>query len=627
MTLLTADNLCCSFDGQVILDKVSLAVNSGQGIGVVGKNGCGKTTLFEIVAGRRELDIGSVSLARKCRLDYAEQDISAYFELPLFEYVASARDDLLAMRKEIALLQQELETNPEDRSSLERLGQLQNKFEVEDGFNFENQVKIILEGLGFPSERHGDLLRRFSGGEKNRASLARLLAGNGNLLLLDEPTNHLDIESTRWLEEYLQTSNRAYLVVSHDRAFLKATVSQVWELYRGKLERYSGGIDYYLTERAARRAQHVHRYHHQQAEIKHLEEYIRRNMAGQKTKQAQSKLKCLGRIKRLPPPKTDGPAARIKMESSGRSYAHVVSVSNVALGYDSEAFLTKAAFDLYRGDRVGLIGRNGSGKTTLLKSLVGELAPIDGDIKLGNNVDVAYFDQELSDLDPTLTVLDSLWELDRVADGGRIRSFLARFGFTGDDPFKVVSSLSGGEKTKLSLAKLLYHPANFIIFDEPTNHLDMDSREALEEALLEYQGSCLIVSHDRYFLDRVANRILHIEAGRLATYEGNYSYFREHTDPADTVRKAKSSKSRDDYLAFKEQSRRRGRLKKDLQKTKERIAQAEADLRQIEIDLVENISTSDWEKLQAAHDRKSALEAELLDLYATLEQLEATDLD
>jgi ATP-binding cassette subfamily F protein 3 len=246
---------------------------------------------------------------------------------------------------------------------------------------------------------------------------------------------------------------------------------------------------------------------------------------------------------------------------------------------------------------------------------------------LGNHVEVAYFDQELSDLNPTRTVLDSLWDLDPAADGGRIRSFLARFGFTGDDPFKVVSSLSGGEKTKLSLARLLYHPANFIIFDEPTNHLDMDSREALEEALLEYEGSCLIVSHDRYFLDRVANRILHIENGRLDIYEGNYSYFRERNEPGDAVRKPKSSKSRNDYLAFKEQSRRRGRLKKDLQKTKERIEQAETDLCQIEIDLTDNIPSSDWEQLQTVHEKKDNLEAELLELYAHLEQLEATNLD
>jgi ATP-binding cassette subfamily F protein 3 len=297
------------------------------------------------------------------------------------------------------------------------------------------------------------------------------------------------------------------------------------------------------------------------------------------------------------------------------------------LGYGPEPIVREISFDVHRGDKVGLIGRNGSGKTTLLKALVGELAPIEGDIRLGNNANVAYFDQELSDLNPRETVLDSLWAVDPVAEIGAIRSFLARFGFTGEDSFKLVAALSGGEKTKLSLARLLYHPANLIIFDEPTNHLDMDSRESLEEALLGYDGCCLIVSHDRYVLDRVTGRILHLDHTTAKMYEGNYSYFREKTRgvAAPPSPKTREAGSREAYLAFKEQSRRRSRHKKLLASTRQRIVDLESELRQAGEDIHENIPRSDWERLNETTERKQQLEEELLKLYANLEKLENTD--
>jgi len=317
----------------------------------------------------------------------------------------------------------------------------------------------------------------------------------------------------------------------------------------------------------------------------------------------------------------------MNMTSSGRSFAHVLSLRNVSIGYGGTDVVRNVHFDLYRGDKVGLIGCNGSGKTTLLKSLVGLLAPTTGDIRLGNKLDVAYFDQELSDLDDRATVLGSLWEIDSTAEVGKIRSFLARFGFTGDDPFKLVAALSGGEKTKLSLARLLYHPANFTIFDEPTNNLDMDSRERLEEALIEYDGTCLVVSHDRYFLDRVVNRILYINRGTLDAYDGNYSYFREKTKPAVAEDEPRQPKSKESYLAFKEQSRRRSRHKRDLTLTRETIARLEKELQQAVQDIDHDIPRSDWVKLDEAGDRKSKLEREILQLYAKLEELEKIELD
>ncbi len=573
-----------------------------------------------------EPDTGTVTRSNSCRIDYITQDKNNLQDITLFDYVAAARQDLLDMRHEITTLQEHLALHASDNASLERLGHLQPKFEAEGGFTFEHEISVILEGLGFDKERHNDRMIEFSGGEKNRAGLARVLAGRGNLLLLDEPTNHLDIESTTWLEEYLAKTNKAYLIISHDRAFLSATVQNIWEIQFGKLHFYTGGFEKYLVERAERKRLHEHHYKHQQEEIKRLEEFVRRNMAGQKTKQAQSKLKYLSRIKRIPPPLADKSSQTIRMQSSRRSYAHILEVRDVVLGYGAAAVVEDVNFDMYRGEKVGVIGRNGSGKSTLLKSLIGEIAPIAGEIRLGSNVDVAYFDQELTDLNPELSVLDSLWELDPTAEVGKIRSFLARFGFTGEDSFKLVKSLSGGEKTKLSLAKLLYHPVNFIIFDEPTNHLDIDSREVLEKALQEYDGTCLIVSHDRHFLDSVVNRIFYINDGALTIYDGGYSYFKEKTTVM-AVPKPKVAKSKEAYLAFKEKSKQKARHKKQLQATRIKISDLETELAALEDDIHNNIPKTDWEKLNQAIERKKEIEEQLLELYVTLEQLEKVQID
>jgi ATP-binding cassette subfamily F protein 3 len=627
VTLLTADKISKRFNDQIIFDQVSFSIQDDEKIGLVGKNGSGKTTLFEIMVGRMEIDSGKLNRSKACRIDYIEQDKTEYFDLPLFEFVTSAREDLLKMRREMFSLQQRLATNPHDEDGLFRLGQLQSKFEIEGGFSFESEVKIILAGLGFEPERHAERIRNFSGGEKNRAGLARALAGNGNLLLLDEPTNHLDIESTMWLEEYLSKTDRSYLIVSHDRAFLTATVERVWEISHGRIDLYTGGFEKYLKERVKRKSQQEHRYKHQQQEIKRIEEFVRRNIAGQKTKQAQSKLKYLNRIKRLPPPRYEGPEASIPVRSSGRSFAHVLSVEDVSLGYGETAVIEDACFDIYRSDKVGLIGRNGSGKTTVLRALIGELAPMRGEIKLGANVDVAYFDQELVDLNPGATVLDNVWEMDPTAEIGKMRSFLARFGFSGEDCFKLVSSLSGGEKTKLSLARLLYHPTNFLIFDEPTNHLDLDSREVLEKALKDFDGSCLIVSHDRYFLDQVVDRIFYLNEGNLRVFGGDYSYFQEKMAAEGAPVKVKDGVSKEAYLMFKEKSKRLARHIKQIRSTKKKIANLEKELGKLEEDIRHNIPKNNWEKLHEASHHKQKLEEEILDLYAALEKLEEIKLD
>lgn len=627
MSLLSADKISKAFNDQVLFKQVSFTINKGERIGFVGKNGTGKTTLFEIMTGIQSVDSGNITKSKDCRIDYVEQEKSDYYDTTLFDFVSAARTDLSEMRHKLSQLEENLSINPKDNKSLEELGSVHDRYEHSGGFNFESEVKIILHGLGFEKDRFNDRVKNFSGGEKNRAGLAKILAGNGNFLLLDEPTNHLDIESTKWLEEFLNKTSKALIVVSHDRMFLNNIVTKVWELYNSRIDIYVGSFEYYLSQREEKKRLHEHNYKHQQERIKQLEDFVRRNMAGQKTKQAQSKLKYLARIKRLPPPEKDGLGPSIKMKSSGRSYSQVLSVENITVGYGNNKVVEDIIFDIYRGDKIGLIGQNGSGKSTLLKSLIGELDPMKGEIKLGSQVDVAYFDQEQSDLNDNQTVLENLWELDPFVEVGQIRSFLARFGFTGDDSLKIVSTLSGGEKTKLSLAKLLYYPVNFIIFDEPTNHLDIVSRETLEDALIEYDGSLLIVSHDRYFLNRVVNKIYHIKNSHLNIYNGNYSYFEEKNSQDNFIPIQKVKKSATDYLSFKEKSKQRSKLKKEISAIEEKIKSREELLLDIADKIENKIPKSDWEKLQELSDWKNNIEDELIILYEKLEQLKEVTID
>jgi ATP-binding cassette subfamily F protein 3 len=627
MTLISGENITLKIEDRYLFRELSFSLNADDRVGLVGPNGIGKTTLFEIMAGHILPESGQVLKAKNCAIAYIRQELDEELGQTLMEYALGARPDLLAARDEIDRLGHELELAPENEKLLDRMGQLQNRFEIDGGYDFEAEVKMILVGLGFPENRFHNRLSVFSGGEKSRASLARILAGQSNLLLLDEPTNHLDIQSTVWLEEYLSGLQKAYIVVSHDRTFLANTVNKVWEINTQRIDQYFNGFDKYLLEREERRRLLEHRYRHQQEEIKRIEEFIRRNMAGQKTKQAQSRQKYLARMKRIELPDADRASHNISIDSSGRSYNLVLSCEKAAFGYGHHRLIEDVDLNLYRGETIGLIGPNGCGKSTIIKTILGEIEPLDGQVAIGNKVEPAYFDQELSDLNDNNIVLDEIWELDNLAEPARLRTYLARFGFSGEDVFKKVQFLSGGEKTKLALAKILYRPANFLIFDEPTNHLDIDSRQALEEALIEYDGSCLLVSHDRYFLDRVVDKIAAVENGRLKVFAGGYSYYREKallTQEIPKKRSADPDKKRA-YEEFKKSSQQKGRIRKELQSVRSKITAHEKILDNLAADLDHNIPKWDWEKLEAASKEKLRIEEVLIDLYEKLEQLEIMD--
>jgi ATP-binding cassette subfamily F protein 3 len=627
MTLIAGENISKQFEDRVIFKDLCFSANDRDRIGLIGPNGVGKTTLFEIMTERLTPDSGGIVKAKNCLISYMKQEFSGDGSISLFNYILSAREDLLQLEADIKKAESDVERAGGSTKAVERLGELQHLYEASGGYEFANEAKRILRGLGFPENRFHNPIALFSGGEKNRAALARALASKSNLLLLDEPTNHLDIDSTIWLEEYLKSQAKAYIIVSHDRTFLANTIDKVWEISNKKIEQYFNGLEKYLIERENRRIHLERQYKRQQEEIKRIEDFIRRNIAGQKTRQAQSKMKYLSRIKRIEPPRSDQTGLSLELDSGDRSFNLVLSMEKATFGYGHRAIVRDVDFNLYRGERVGLIGKNGSGKTTILKTILGELEPIDGSVRIGQKADVAYFDQELSDLNEENTVLDEIWQVDPLAEAGRIRTFLARFGFRGEDPLKKVAVLSGGEKTKLELAKLLFFPANFIIFDEPTNHLDIDSRQALEEALAGYNGASLIVSHDRYFLDRTVNKIIAIEEGTIKVYLGNYSYYREKTQ--DSVERAPKKGTDPDrikeYADFKKLSQFKGRIKKELRSATSKIQDCEAALKKIEKEIDFNIPKTDWEKLTEAYSEKSRLEEMILELYERLEELKRLD--
>lgn len=619
MALVTAEKLNKRFDDQVALSDVSLMINPGDRVALVGRNGIGKTTLLNIIAGLSRADSGQLHRSKGLRIDFVRQELDEFSDLTLRSFVLQARDDLLELGAALGQCEQHLASAPEDEALLARYDEMQREFERQGGFEFENEVEITLGALGFPIERWESPLATFSGGEANRASLARALVGSGDLLLLDEPTNHLDIVSTEWLEKTLTDTRRAYVIVSHDRMFLGNLINKVWELSFGSLDVYHNGFEKYLTESLERRSQRQKEFERQREFIEKTEAFIRKNLAGQKTKQAQSRRTQLAKLKRLDSPKGASDAPHMNISASGRSYQHVLSVEGLTIGYDGDPILRDISFDLYRGDKVALIGANGSGKSTLIKTLLGEVAALEGEARIGSAVDIGYFNQSLSDLDDELTPLEHLWRIDTLADQGTLRSYLARFGFFSDDTFKIVGKLSGGEKTKLSLACLMYQPTNFLIFDEPTNHLDVESREALETALADYNGACLIVSHDRYFLDRATSKTLAIEDGALSTYPGSYSYYAEKRLERQRAAVTTDSGGKDEYRSFKERSKRKTALEKKIKSVGSQIADHERKLHELESLITNDIPKNDWEKLSETSAEKSDIELTLLELYQGLE--------
>ncbi len=520
-----------SYGVQDILRGASLQINAGEHVGLVGRNGAGKSTVFRLVRGEETPDRGDLVRARGIRLGLLDQHVHFEAGSTVHESALAAFGRLQQIEHEM----HELEHRMADASGanldriLERYSDLQHEFEHEGGFEYAAKAEAILQGLGFDREMWSLETEKLSGGQQNRLGLACLLLAAPDVLLLDEPTNHLDVNAVEWLEEFLQVYSSAYVIVSHDRYFLDRSCKRIIELENGRASSYTGNYSAYLIEREERREAQQRAYDNQQQLIAKTEEFIRRNLAGQKTKQAKSRRKMLEKLERLDAVRQDQSSGDFRLKAIERTGNHVLTVTELSIGYQDKILAGDISFILRRGECLGIIGPNGSGKTTFLRTILSKVTLLGGEVRWGTKVQIGYYGQQLDDLDDRNEII---MELRRVAPAsataGELRSFLARFLFTGDDVYKHVRDLSGGEKGRLALAKLIYSRVNVLVLDEPTNHLDIPSREALEEALSSYEGTIITISHDRYFLDRVATQILALDGfGRAEHYDGDYTEYHD----------------------------------------------------------------------------------------------------
>ncbi|MEP6570586.1 MAG: ABC-F family ATP-binding cassette domain-containing protein [Acidobacteriota bacterium] len=519
-----------SYGTQDVLRGVSFQINPGEHVGLVGRNGSGKTTIFRLVNNEEPPDRGEVIRARGMRLGLLAQHIHFEPGSTVHESALAAFGHLQQIEHEMHELEHRMGEAPDDLDKvLERYSDLQHQFEREGGFEYTAKAESILQGLGFDRATWSLETEKLSGGQQNRLGLVRLLLAEPDVLLLDEPTNHLDVTGVEWLEEFLQDYPSAYVIISHDRYFLDRACKRIIELENGRAASYTGNYSDYLVEREERREAQQRAYDNQQQMIAKTEEFIRRNLAGQKTKQAKSRRTMLAKLERVDAVRADQSSGDFRLRSIERTGNHVLTVDQTTIGYPDKILARDISFVLRRAECLGIIGPNGSGKTTFLKTILKQIPSLAGEIRWGTKVEVGYYAQQLDDLDDRNEII---MELRRVASpgatAGELRSFLAKFLFRGDDVYKHVSDLSGGEKGRLALAKLIYSRVNVLVLDEPTNHLDIPSREALEEALDAYEGTILTISHDRYFLDRVATQILALDGEGVAEhYDGDYTEYHD----------------------------------------------------------------------------------------------------
>jgi len=519
-----------SYGSQDVLRGVSLQINPGEHVGLVGRNGAGKTTIFRLVNGEETPDRGDVVRARGLKLGLLAQHVHFEKGSTVHESALAAFGRLQQIEHEMHELEHRMaEAGNELEKVLERYSDLQHEYEREGGFEYSAKAEAILQGLGFDRDSWQMETEKLSGGQQNRLGLARLLLSEPDVLLLDEPTNHLDVGAVEWLEVFLQSYASGFVIISHDRYFLDRACRRIIEIENGQATSYNGNYSDYLVEREERREIQQRAFENQQRLIAKTEEFIRKNLAGQKTKQAKSRRTMLQRLERVDAVRADQSSGDFRLQDIERAGTHVLTVTDAAIGYGDQVLGRDISLILRRGECLGVIGPNGSGKTTFLKTILGKIPLLSGEIRWGSRVEIGYYAQQLEDLDDRNEIV---MELRRVAPSlataGELRSFLAKFLFFGDDVYKHVRDLSGGEKGRLALAKLIYSGVNVLVLDEPTNHLDIPSREALEEALEAYEGTIVTISHDRFFLDRVATQILALDGeGNAEHYNGDYTEYHD----------------------------------------------------------------------------------------------------
>ena len=544
MIIAQAQDLEQRFGGNTIFSNISFSVPDNARIGLVGPNGAGKTTLLKIMTGQQEPTSGQFTINKGLKVGYIAQENGLDEDKTIWDEMLTVFNDLIEKNKKITKMQEQIADHPEDEDLLKQYDQLAYDFEQEGGFTYQAEIKSILNGFNFKENTWNKVIGTLSGGEKTRLAFVKLLLQKPPVLLLDEPTNYLDLDTLDWLEAFLKNYQGAIITVSHDQYFLDHLANQIFELNFGKLTTFKGNYSQYVKERELMDSQQEAAYEKQQEKIKKEEEFIQKNLVrASTTKRAQSRRKVLDKMERIKPPKHKQ-KVRINFTSERPSGKEVLIAKDLTIGYPDKVMVSDIDFQVNKNDRVAIIGPNGIGKSTLLKTIMKKLEPKGGSIKYGASLDIGYYDQELQSLDPSKTVLDTIWDRHKTMPEKDVRSILASFLFTAEDIDKTVGQLSGGQKARLTLTVLSLEKDNFLLMDEPTNHLDIEAKEVLEEALDNYDGTLLFVSHDRYFINELANKIISVRDGHAKIYNCNYSYYLdENAKQAAAAQEAEAQKA------------------------------------------------------------------------------------
>ena len=623
MIILQANKIERSFAGEVLFDNINLQVDERDRIALVGKNGAGKSTLLKILVGEEEPTSGEINKKKDISLSYLAQDSRFESENTIYDEMLHVFDDLRRMEKQ--LRQMELEMGEKSGEDLEKLmsdyDRLSENFRQAGGFTYEADIRAILNGFKFDESMWQMKIAELSGGQNTRLALAKMLLEKPNLLVLDEPTNHLDIETIAWLENYLVNYSGALIVVSHDRYFLDKVATITLDLTKHSLDRYVGNYSRFVELKEQKLATEAKNYEKQQKEIAALEDFVNRNLVrASTTKRAQSRRKQLEKMERLDKPEAGKKSANMTFQSEKTSGNVVLTVENAAIGYDGEVLSQPINLDLRKMNAVAIVGPNGIGKSTFIKSIVDQIPFIKGEKRFGANVEVGYYDQTQSKLTPSNTVLDELWNDFKLTPEVEIRNRLGAFLFSGDDVKKSVGMLSGGEKARLLLAKLSMENNNFLILDEPTNHLDIDSKEVLENALIDFDGTLLFVSHDRYFINRVATHVLELSENGSTFYLGDYDYYVDkkaemevsQIEEASTSNQAKEASPVNDYQAQKESQKEVRKLMRQIENLEAEIEELESQSQDISEQMLETNDASKLMELQAELDKISHRQEEAM---------------